>query len=270
MNLTIDTTELQRVIQPLQDAPRQARFAAALGLTRTAQRLLEAERSEMQDVFDRPTPWTMNALFLRRATPSNLEAVVSIKDNSFSGRPAISWLRWQVYGGLRTQTAFEKLLTRAGAMRDDQRMVPGRFARLDAFGNISRGQLVQILSQLRIDTTIGSTRSLPRITTADNKVDRRRKAGVIRRAYQRAGGQYVAFPNGRGKLRPGIYQVRQFAAGRADPKPVLIFVTKAEYEEGRFDFHYVAELAIQRHLVPEVQAAVQQTLLTARPGGAAA
>lgn len=265
--IKVDTRGVEQTVRELKDMPRRLQFAAVQALTRTALAVRDAEQREMRDVFDRPTPFTLNALFVEPATMAKPVARVGIKDNVGGARPATSWLRWQVFGGLRTPKAFERLLMQAGAMRSDDRAVPGRFARLDAYGNWSRGQLIQVLSQLRIESSTGSSRSLPRFSFDDRGQDRRRKQGVIKRAYQRAGGQFVAFPNGRGRLLPGIYLVRDTAWGRTDPKPILIFVSKAEYEAGRFDFPYVARKAIERNLGPELQRAMQQALQ--RRGGAA-
>lgn len=263
MRLSIDASELRlKIVEPLQGGAQRAATAVAIALTKTAVAVREAERSEMRDVFDRPTPYTLNALYLKPATAANPEARVGFKDDA-GQRGALNWLMWHIKGGQRTQTAYEKLLTRAGAMRSDQRAVPGKFARIDQFGNISRGQLVQILSQLRIDTTAGSTRSLPRIDKADNAKTARSKAGVIRRAYARAGGQYMALPNGRGKLKPGIYQVRQFANGRADPRPVVIFVTRTQYEAERFDWAYVAQTTIKQELPAALSGQLARSLLSA-------
>jgi hypothetical protein len=161
---------------------------------------------------------------------------------------------------MRTPKAFERALMRAGAMPDDMRAVPGKFARLDAFGNISAGQIRQILSQLRIELSSGATSVLPRVLAADNKATTKAKQRRIASAYRRAGGQYVAFPRGRGKLRAGIYLVRFSGFGRADPQPVLIFVTKADYETGRYDFHYVSQLSVERNLPAQVDAAMQDQL----------
>lgn len=267
MNFTIDTSEIDRLVAPLRDFPRQLNFAGAMALTKTAKRISEAEAIEIKDVFDRPTPYTQSAIFVSPATPNKLEAVVGVKDSfgTTSGRAPLDYLRWEIYGGLRAQTAFEKALVRGGAMDGGDRAVPGQFAKLDAFGSMSRGQMQQILSQLRIDTGVaGSTRSLPKIRAEDDALDRRYKSRRINAAYRRSGGQFIALPYGRGKLRAGIYQVRATAWGRTDPRPVVIFVSKAEYEAGRFDFHYVAELTVQRMLLVELDAAVQLTLQTRR------
>jgi hypothetical protein len=155
--------------------------------------------------------------------------------------------------------------------------VPGKAARLDAFGNISAGQIRQILSQLRIELSSGATSALPAVGKADRRLAKQatRGAGLaaqvdikvarfkVRRvesAYKRAGGQYVAFPRGRGKLLAGIYQVRSTGFGRTDPKPVLIYVKGASYEAGRYDFHYVSQLAVDRNLPGAVNDAMQDQL----------
>jgi len=285
MNFTIDTTDLDRVRRAYAQFSDR-RFAAGLAtaLTRTAQAVQAAQRAEMLDVFDRPTDRTLGSVFVRPATAARLESVVGVADGSFSvgglGRAPLNWLRWQISGGARTLKAFEKRLVSAGAMPDDFRAVPGKFARLDAFGNISGGQLRQIFSQLRIELSSGAKSTLPNVSGADRRLvaaagrrsgfvgplqrgsvaDARRGVNRVDAAYRRAGGQFVAFPRGRGKLLPGIYQVRATAFGRSDPKPVIIYVRSALYEARRFDFPFVSQLAVQRHLPVEVKRAMEDQL----------
>lgn len=269
MNFTFDASDLDaKIVQPLLGSPQRLRNAVAAALTKTAVDVRDAERVEMRDVFDRPTPYTLGSLYVAPATGDQAvpEAQVGIKTNVGGSRSALSWLRWQIAGGLRTQTAFERRLIAAGAMRNDQRLVPGRAARLDAFGNVSRGQLVQILSQLRIESSTGSSRALPRVLPGDNAATQRAKRGTIRRAYKRAGGQYFALPNGRGRLPPGVYLSRDTGFGRTDPKPVLLFVSKAQYEAGRFDFWYVADLAVQRNLPRHLTGQLAAALLRREAG----
>jgi hypothetical protein len=268
MNFTIETGDLTRIRDTFATFSDR-RFSAGLAtaLTRTAQAVQKAEVAEMRDVFDRPTPYTLNSIFVKPAIAANLEAQAGIKDDYGGSRSALAWLRWHITGGQRTPKAFEKLLMRAGAMHTEQRVVPGKFARLDAFGNISRGQIVQILSQLRIDTTAGSTRSLPRVLKGDNKATARAKANTIRRSYGRAGGRYVAFPNGRGRLKPGVYlnEGHNFGAkvgygNSSRMRPVLVYVSKAEYEAGNFDFDYVGRRVVERELPLQVNRALQEHL----------
>jgi hypothetical protein len=267
VTLIFDASDLRtKIIDKLGGSERRLRAAAATALTRTAVAVKAAEQREMLDSFDRPTPYTLNSLYVKPATAQSGEARVGIKDDGGSSRSAVNWLRWQILGGSRTQTGYEKLLTRAGAMRDDQRIVPAQGARLDAYGNVSRGQLVQILSQLRIDTTIGSTRALPRINANDSARQKRATANKIRRSYGKAGGTYVAFPNGRGRLKPGIYlnTGRDFGAklgyGRSRSiVPVLLFVNSAHYQV-RFDFGYAGLNEAKRTLPRELTRALAGSL----------
>jgi hypothetical protein len=255
------TGNVDPALATLATLPKQVRYASAVALTAAAVKVRQAEVKEMLDSFDRPTKRSLDAVYIRPATVASQQAEVGIKDNIGSGgRAPITWLRWQVYGGLRSVKAFERLLMGQGAMAAGDRAVPGRFAKLDAYGNISSGQVTQILSHLRIDSSTGSTRALPRYSFDDRGRDRRKKQRTIARAYDRAGGQFIALPQGRGKLAPGVYQTRSTAFGRTAPRPVLIFVPRARYEAGRFDFYAAGRLAAQRHLVPEFQAALAKAI----------
>jgi hypothetical protein len=144
--------------------------------------------------------------------------------------------------------------------------VPGRAARLDAYGNISRGQIVQILSQLRAFTGAETvSRNLVRRDgTRDkgNESTTAKKALQLRNAaFRRAGGQYFAVgPQPRGGLVPGIYQ-RQVATRRLTgapsprPRPIMLFVDRVQYEQ-RFDFWRAGQLAIEHGYPRNLDAAL--------------
>ena len=279
MEYTLDTRDLERLrLTYARFSDRRFKAGLATALTRTAQAVQTAQQAEMRDVFDRPTQRTLGAVFVQRARADWLEARVGISDSSAGGRAAIKWLRWQISGGARTLKAYEQRLVSAGAMPDGMVSVPGRFARLDAFGNISGGQLRQMFSQLRIELSSGAKSTLTQYAFTDRGRDRKAKAGKIRRAYGKAGGRYIALPRGRGKLRAGIYlnEGRDLGAkvgygNTRAMKPVLIFVTRAGYEAERYDFEYVSQLAVQRHMGPAVDAALLDQLRRwgAKYGGAA-
>jgi hypothetical protein len=277
MKYTIDTSELEKLRASFSVfSDRRFRAGLAQAATATAQAVRLDQQREMRDVFDRPTAFTLGQVYVRRADANNLTAEVGISDAPYR----VGYLKWHVFGGQRTRTRFEKLLISAGAMPGDRYAVPGKFARLDAYGNISAGQIRQILSQLRIEPTQGATSALPRITAGDKRLvanarrgsgfvgplsgsavkDARARINRVNAAQRKAGGEFVAFPNGRGKLPPGIYQVRATAFGRSDPKPVIVFVTRARYEAGRLDFDYVSQISVARNLPAQVNAAMADQL----------
>src|SRR5690606_35449046 len=131
----------------------QLPFAAALALTRTAQATSAGLRTEMQRVFDRSTRATLNSLFSEPAPKGKMGARVWINDGNGrsrvgEARAAIRWLEPQVYGGPRGMKGVEKILQRRGVLGACQFVVPGEAAPLDQHGNIKRGQLNRILSEI--------------------------------------------------------------------------------------------------------------------------
>jgi hypothetical protein len=61
---------------------QQMPFAAAKALTALANRVDDVETKQLSRVFDRPTPFTLNAIGVRAARKSNLHAVVYVKDKA--------------------------------------------------------------------------------------------------------------------------------------------------------------------------------------------
>lgn len=204
------------------DLKRRLPLAAAKALTFTAERVRTAEIAEMRKVFDRPTTFTLNALRLKSATPQNLEAVVWVKDEAGKGTPAINFLGPHIFGGIRRHKRMESALRSAGILTRSEYAVPGAAVKLDRFGNVRAGEVVRILSQLRIQRSAGFESRMSR------------GAGKAR-AVARAGGQYVVASPGRGRHPRGIWKRLK----RGGIEPIFIFVRGVRYRK-RFDFFGVA------------------------------
>ena len=206
-------------------------LAMAKAINLTANAVHAAEKQEISRVFDRPTPFTLNSLKVIGATPARLTARVWFKDKR--GHP--HYLVPQVYGGERQQKFFETVFTmiglKAGEMtKEDIYIVPGSAARLDAYGNMSRGQIRQILSALgKAERTRGYSAN--------------RTAASARRKGRKLTQYFVGRPGG-GKLPFGVWQRFGFAMGSAI-KPVLIFIKKPKYKK-RFDFYVIANRVASR------------------------
>ncbi len=257
-------------VQAMLESISQRRINAvvATALTRTAVEVKSAELAELNSVIDRPTPYTQNSMYVKSATADNLVAEMGLKDDlaGGSGTPATKYLLPQVDGGQRHIKRFEKALQAAGSMPAGTVAVPVSAAKLDAYGNISRGQINQILSQVGTELTAGYNRTLTKGTDQASRTKQRN-------AYGRAGGQFVAIKVQKGRLKPGIYlaEARNFGAklglGRTGKlRPVVMFVRAANYKP-RFDFHGVAERVAAERLKIQVTRALTDSFAKTMASG---
>jgi hypothetical protein len=193
----------------------QIPFATALALTKAAQ-IARDKLSEMTTtVFDRPTPYTRNAFYVRPATKKNLVASVGIKDFAPKGTPAAKYLRSQIEGGDgRNTKRMERALQSKGLMPQGSYAVPGAQAPLDAYGNVPASFIVRMLSDLQAFGEQGYS--------ANRKGDRR---GAKR-------SNYFFVPRRGSSLKPGIYW--HMPGGMLGV--VFRFVSQVAYRK-RFDFY---------------------------------
>lgn len=102
----------------------------------------------LEMVFDRPTPWVKRGFEYIKADSTKLTLRIRAKEEAGKGNPAYKILQAQVYGGARAAKRFEKRLRYAGILSNNEFVVPGKYAKLDRYGNQSPGQIIQILSAL--------------------------------------------------------------------------------------------------------------------------
>lgn len=254
MKITFQASGLDQAMRALSEgfSPRRLNAAMATALTRTALEIREVVKAELPRVLDRPTPYTMNSLFVRPATAQRLQAEVYFKDDrAGSGTPATKYLLPQVEGGSRRTKRLEVALQASGALPQGWFVVPGAGAKIDSFGNVSRGQIIQVLSQLRIQLVAGSSRNLP--------FDARKQIT----AQRKAGGRFFVIKPGAKGAAPGVYQ-REFFGGNITP--VFIFVRKASYRP-RLDFDGIAKREAQARLPRQLLQAIEQSAARLRAAG---
>lgn len=234
--------ELERLAQ------EQLPFATSLALNRTMLAVKDGLVGEMKSVFDRPTSFTLNSLFTKASTKRDLVARVGIKDESFKAQPPSKWLAPQALGGDRGVKRFEERMRTAGVLGPNQYVVPGSAAKLDAYGNMSRGQIVAILSDVQAhwDAAQNST------TASRAKRARRKKRG----------GVYFAVRWRQGRLAPGVYERIGFGFGSA-VRPVMLFTDKAPSYRRRLDMERVGKEVVGRRYAEEFKVALDQALATA-------
>lgn len=246
--------QLDRIKNGLRELERnQIPFALAKALTATAKDVQAAEVKEIKDSFDRPTPATLDSIYVQPATKVKPEATVKIKDFMGKGTPAVKYLAAEVEGGQRRAKRFERALQAAGILPPGYFVVPGAAAELDQYGNIKGSQITQLLSYFKAFPEMAGYKA--------NMTDKRRAA--LAKGSAKTGRQGVAYFIARdGWLHPGIWARYNFARGSAI-KPVLMFVRSVGYEK-RFDFFYAAESTIERVFEGHFNAAWNQAWATAR------
>lgn len=204
----------------------------------TAADTRKALRAEMEKVFDRPTPFTLNGMFIQRATPADLSAAVFFKDFAAKGTPAGKYLLAQIEGGTRRQKRSELAFARAGLSGDRGFWVPGSGARLNAYGNVPASVMVQILAAVRAFAEVGFVANRTAMSERRNRNYRTRDYFVVRPGSA---------------LAPGIW-VRRSAH---DVEPVLLFVTSPHYEQ-RFSFYGTGEVVARERFRIELDNAVRR------------
>jgi hypothetical protein len=244
--------QLDRMVGGLRELEvNQIPFALASALTNTVKDVKEAEIKELRDSLDRPTPTTLDSIYIQPATKQKLEAVVGIKDFAGKGNPASKYLAAEVQGGPRHTKRFERALQAAGILPPGMMVVPGGGVQLDQYGNISPSLIAQLLSYFK---------AFPEMGYKSNMTDKR-KASLAKGTKK--GKQGVAYFVARdGWLHPGVWARYSFGHG-SSVKPILMFVQGANYEK-RFDFFYTAEITVNKVFAGHMTAAWQRAWDTAR------
>ncbi|MNN08353.1 hypothetical protein D3C81_1212060 [compost metagenome] len=196
-------------------------------------------------MFDQPTPFTRNAVRILNATPSRLEAALWVKDekdHASKGQAPEDWVAPQVYGGPRVDKASERNLRAKGILPTGKFIVPAEGARLDQYGNMSRGQMIQILSGL------GALEH-----RAGFKGNATQSARSLAKEHQQA-----YFVMKRGKVPIGIGERR----GKTLTM-VLAFVSQPQYRT-RLEFHEVVRRIAEDD--SRLEANIEQAIAKAAEG----
>lgn len=220
----------------------------AMALTEAAKGVQAEVVKDMNKVFDRPTRWTLNSLYVKPATQSDQSASVWFEDDiaAGNGTPPAKYILPEVKGGPRYLKRFESALRKAGVLPEGMYAVPGEAAKIDAYGNMDRGQIIQILSYFKAFPAVGYRMN----------ITQKKKASLAkgsRRTGQRGFTYFVGKPGSdgvprRGKdfkpasnLPLGIWQRVHFGPLGSAVKPVIIFVTRPPRYRVRLPFFDIAQ-----------------------------
>lgn len=246
MEISIKTNfpEVQRQLTAL---GRQMPFALSLALNKTAEWVETDVRRAMRTSFDRPTPFFLRSLRIVRSTKTKLEAKVWFKDRGL-GDNASKVALPHIEGGKRGFKQFEARLRAIGAIPAGWYAVPGKGAKLNAYGNMSPGQLSLLLNY------VGAYREAGFNTIqSKDRLKLKRKKGVQ---------YFIAKPGNAQRLLPGIYKKTTTGFGTA-LQSMVIFVRNARYKR-RFDFYGVGAKTLAFRFPLEAQKAIDRAIRTAR------
>ena len=219
-------------------------FVMARTATLLAQRVKKGTITVMQKRLDRPTPTTLNSLFVKMATKASA-AEVYFKDSWASGIPADTYLQQAVSGGLRPHKRFEKSLIARGIMRSGQYAVPTT-PFMNQYGNVSRGTMLKILSGLG---AAESTRGYQ--ANASGSARSRRKGNTHR------------FFSGDVDGTQGVWERKSMGMGDA-VRPVFIFADSAPRYRTIFPFFKIGQNIVNANYQADAATAWAEAMASAR------
>ena len=249
---------IDSIIANLKNGQSQVAYATSVAINKTADLALRRVRAEMPKVFIKPTPWVLNSLRVKRSTKTNLTAELAFKDAWSSSAGEVggkTMISPHVYGGGRAFKGFEVRLNRAGILPSGWFAMPGGAAKMDAYGNMNRGQITTLLNVLGTYTESGYNK-------ANAKTLARFAKGNAKRGIY--GFAYWVNPVGLrnvGHIPPGVYQRVQTPFG-SSLKPILIFVKKAAYKK-RLPFYELVQQVADVALPLEFGKAFDEAMKTA-------
>jgi hypothetical protein len=247
------------VVAALRSQAAGGRRAVREAINRTADWAETDVRRELPKVFDRPIPYTLRALLVRYASTANLEAELWFKRRSADADKL--WAAAQVAGGSRAMKPMELRLQRAGILPHGWMVVPGGAMPLDAYGNISRGEVSRILNVLGTYTEAGYNK-------ANDKTRARLRKGNAKRGVY--GFAYwvnpIVGPRRQRHLQPGVYR-RVYTPFGTSLRPMLIFVNRAMYRV-RLPLGEIVQRTVQRRFPGEFEKAMHSVLTTGSASGA--
>jgi hypothetical protein len=280
IDVRVDLRDAERYLTGLRKD--QIPFATAYALTQTAKQAQKNIVDTMQRVFDRPKPYTLNGTYVKPATKRDLTAIVKLKDGYLGESPntkkgtADQYLRAEVQGGPRRNTAFEKALIFNGLMPPGYFAIQTKFAPKDPYGNVPPGFYTRVISQLGIGDELqranknkakkkGETakrlkNSSPVKRAEDFQAkERRRKQrrlGALVSPKKRASYPIFNVYPLREKnkhLKPGIYE-RVSSGFSSNVRPMFIYVSTAPKYKKRLEFNRIVSDTVAARLIANFEA----------------
>nr|BAR30846.1 hypothetical protein [uncultured Mediterranean phage uvMED] len=221
--VTFDVNPMLKKVDMIKQV--QIPFASSLALNNLAKEVRDNYRSEMKQRFRNPVPFTLNGMYIKASTKSNLYVEVGLKEFAPKGNPSSKYLLPQIQSGKPYMTRFQKALEHKGLIAKNEIAIPTQsdYLRRNQYGNVMPSQYTEILYSLQ--------------AFRDSSAFTYRKQAK-RRGAQR---QYKirtteAFRHDRGSYRyfPGIYIENKRA--REDGESALFWITRQRNLPPKFPY----------------------------------
>lgn len=246
--LTIKTNIPDFIKNVTENYKKQVKYATFIASRNTAFITRDVLINDMKKVFDRPTPWILRGVEVKKAFYEDRKttqgSIVRLREEAGKGVPAVKSLGSQVEGGTRALKGYERLLNSKGILPDGYYIVPGKGMKLDQYGNIPGSVIVSILSELQAMGETGYLMNKKLKNKAKGKVAKLRGYFVINK------------PNG--NLPMGIYQRKNGITYL-----LMYFIHSQNYNK-RYDFFGVGLDAAYKVYDQQFNEALSNALLTAR------
>ncbi len=243
------THDMQALVEAFSRAPERLVRAQVDSINDTAFQLRPDLQREMEDKFDRVTPYLVRSVWVNKATVDNPVAQVWPRYMGGKGVDPAKILKTEATGGVRRSKRFEVALQRAGLLPPGMAAVPGDGidpAQIDAYGNVKGSFIVQLLAYLNAFSEQGYRANL---------TDKRRKTlakrGKSESGHVRINGVEYFVSRGRGEfngrqqhLAAGIWS--RTGTHGSNVKPVFLWTRRMPSYTKRIDFPMVAQRTINR------------------------
>ena len=237
MGLDITVThDVRRLIDFASESRKQLPFATSLAVNSTTDIIKKAFNKSTNIFRGGATSFTKRAFTAgKKSNKRNLERKAFAIDVPLKDRAR--YLRFMTQGGSRPQKAYEKMfsfLPNDGTIPSGAFFIPSGRIKLDARGNVSKGNILRIKQAITGEATKSSSGSTAR------------------------GGGFIGTPRNL-SLPPGIYR-----RSRGQLHPLFYATTDSKDYRKKLDIEKIGQTVVGRHFTKELQQALDKALKTAK------
>lgn len=268
-DVRLDDRELRHLLVRFE---RQVPYALSRSLNDVAFGLRDRTYEEMRGQFDRPTPYALRSLRVRKSSKRDLTAVVGLReDGPGKGTPYRQALAHQFTGGPRRFKRMEGAFRRIGLLPPGYIMVPAAGAPRNAYGNVPAAFVTRLLSYFHAFGEQGYKANMG--SRARRRVERQGRLKKAEGGYRTIRGRVYFVSRGPGMWtdRHGRQRLQHLPMGiwaktgvhGAVVEPVFLFVKAGRYRQ-RIDLKTLAEQALRYQLKRAFRKRFRQAVETAK------